>query len=98
MLTAADRTAMLEATGEEATSLLGVIQLVFSEPGQTIETLDGRLLASEPGALVSTADIASHYLVGDPDGSVLTIRGLRYEIKTIIPDGDGFAALELREP
>ena len=97
MFDAADIAVMLDAVGEPATTAHGPLAVSFFAPGQQIDVFDGAFTVTDPTALVSSADIPVHNLVGDPDGTVITISGKQYQIRTIVPEGDGFSLLEMRE-
>ena len=97
LLDAADRAAMLEAVGDQAVCATGTVTVSFFAPGQRVDMFEGSVLVTDPSALIATADIEAHNLTGGADGSLITIDGRQYQIRSIVPDGDGFSMLELRE-
>lgn len=97
LLDADDRQAMVEAVGEVATTDAGTMYVAFAEPGQVIDLQEAQVLVTEPTALGVNVDIDAQGLTGDPNPSNISILGKAYKIKEIVPDGDGFSVMGLRD-
>lgn len=89
----ADKAAMLDAVGDDATCTAGPLRVVFQAPGSVFPGVSPGLVVSEPTALAAVADLEALAIV---DGTELTIDGRVYAVVSPpLPDGSGFATLTL---
>lgn len=88
---------LADLSGDAASSLAeangGQLSVLFQAPGSVV--FDDGLVSTNPAALVAAADLERLAITGGSYGSEITISAVTYRILSIVPDGAGFAALDL---